>query len=152
MLQNCTSIYALSKKEQEKMTIMIGKTYGINTTALRFFNVYGSRQSLNNPYTGVCAIFSSSIMCGNKPIIYEDGLQTRDFVHISDISQALQLSMERPEARNEVFNVGADNKVSILDVAQTLSKLINPSISVEITKKFSKPQITRKLLPRCHPK
>lgn len=134
--QNCTSIYALTKKEQEKMCLLIGKTYGINTTALRFFNVYGSRQALSNPYTGVCAIFSTSLLCGNPPIIYEDGNQTRDFIHVKDISQSLVLSMEKPEAKNQVFNVGTGNPITIKQVAETLAKYINPKISPVITNKY----------------
>jgi dTDP-L-rhamnose 4-epimerase len=134
--QDCTSIYALTKKEQEKMSLLIGETYGIDTTALRLFNVYGSRQALSNPYTGVCAIFSSSLLNGNSPTIFEDGNQMRDFVHVRDICDAFALSMDKPAARNEVFNVGTGNAISINKVAETLAKYINPSIKPIITKKF----------------
>lgn len=134
--QDCTSIYALTKKEQEKMCLMIGETYGIDTTALRLFNVYGSRQALSNPYTGVCAIFSSNLLCGNQPTIYEDGNQTRDFIHIKDICQALILSMEKPQANNEVFNVGTGIPISIKEIADNLSQFINPKITPIITNRF----------------
>ena len=134
--QECTSIYALTKKEQEKMCLMIGETYGINTTALRFFNVYGSRQALSNPYTGVCAIFSTNILCGNPPIIYEDGNQTRDFVHVKDICQALILSLENQHARNEVFNVGTGIPTTIKKMAELLADNINPKMKPFITNKF----------------
>ncbi|MGQ4876484.1 MAG: SDR family NAD(P)-dependent oxidoreductase [Promethearchaeia archaeon] len=134
--QTCSSIYALTKKEQEKMCMLIGEVYGINTTALRFFNVYGSRQSLLNPYTGVCAIFSSNLLNGNPPRIYEDGEQTRDFVHVKDVCNALILSMEKEEARNEVFNVGTGIPVSIKRVAETLRNYINPNIKPIITNQF----------------
>ena len=134
--QDCTSIYALTKKEQEKMSLLIGETYGINTTALRLFNVYGSRQSLSNPYTGVCAIFSSSLLCGNPPIIFEDGEQTRDFIHINDICQAFMLSMEKSLAKDEVFNVGVGKPISINAVAKILADYINPNITPIITNQF----------------
>jgi len=134
--QECTSIYALTKKEQEKMCLMIGETYGINTTALRFFNVYGSRQALSNPYTGVCAIFSSNLLCGNSPIIYEDGNQTRDFIHVKDICQALILSLNKKEAKNEAFNVGTGVPTKIKTIAEILAKNINDKIKPTITNKF----------------
>ena len=134
--QDCTSIYALTKKDQEKMCMMIGKAYDINTTALRFFNVYGSHQALSNPYTGVCAIFSSALLNGNAPIIYEDGLQTRDFVHVKDIVQALVLAMEKPEAKHEVFNVGTGQAFTIKQIAETLAEHVNPQITPVIENKF----------------
>ena len=134
--QDCVSTYALTKKEQEKMCLLIGETYGISTTALRLFNVYGSRQALSNPYTGVCAIFSSNLLCSNSPIIFEDGNQTRDFVHIKDVCQALILSMEKQNATNEIFNVGTGIPISINQVAEILSKYINPKISPKITNQY----------------
>jgi dTDP-L-rhamnose 4-epimerase len=132
----CTSIYALGKKLQEDMVIMLGKTYGINTTACRFFCVYGSRQALSNPYTGVCAIFSTNLLNGNPPTIYEDGQQTRDFVHVKDIAQGLTLTMEKAEARHEIFNIGSGKQVSINHVANTLANYINPAIRPQITQKY----------------
>ncbi len=135
-LQDCTSIYALTKKEQEKMTLLIGDTYGIDSTALRLFNVYGSRQSLSNPYTGVCAIFSSNILSGNAPNVFEDGNQTRDLVHINDICQAFILSMERNQAKNQVFNVGTGNPISIKGIAEMLSRNINPQIKPFVSNQF----------------
>lgn len=134
--QDCTSIYALTKKEQEQMSLLIGKTYGITTTALRFFNVYGSRQSLSNPYTGVCTIFSNSLLNGNQPIVFEDGKQSRDFVHVKDITQSLILAMEKSNAKSDIFNVGTGISTTIGDVALTLAKFINPKIQPKILKKF----------------
>jgi dTDP-L-rhamnose 4-epimerase len=133
---DCESVYALGKMDEEKLFMMIGKTYDINTTALRFFNVYGSRQALSNPYTGVCAIFSTSLLCGRRPIIYEDGKQTRDFVHVKDIVQALSLASEKPQAKGEIFNVGTGIATSIYESAKTLSNLINPDIEPDIQNKF----------------
>ncbi len=131
-----TSIYALGKMHQEHMSLLIGKTYGINTTALRFFNVYGTRQALSNPYTGVCAIFSTNLLCGNAPTIYEDGEQTRDLVHVKDICQALTLSLEKTQAKYEVFNVGTGIPIKIVDIANILAENINPDIKPVVTKKF----------------
>jgi len=118
-----TSIYALTKKAQEEMALLIGKTYGIPTVALRYFNVYGARQSLNNPYTGVCAIFSSRIKNNKPPLIYEDGLQTRDFIHVYDIARANQLVIESPQADMQVLNVGTGQPRSVKEIAETLIRL-----------------------------
>ena len=131
-----TSIYAMSKSHQERMSLLIGDVYGINTTALRFFNVYGSRQALSNPYTGVCAIFCSNLLCGNPPIIFEDGLQSRDFVNVKDICQALELSMENIKAKGEVFNVGTGQPITIKKIAESLIQKINPDLKPQITDKF----------------
>ena len=97
--QVCTSIYAMTKRDQEEMVLNIGRTYGIPAVALRFFNVYGPRQSLSNPYTGVAAIFISRIKAGNPPVVFEDGLQSRDFVSVHDIAQAGILAMETERQR-----------------------------------------------------
>ncbi len=130
------SIYAMSKKHQEKMSLLIGDTYGIDTTALRFFNVYGSRQALSNPYTGVCAIFCSNLLSGNPPLIFEDGLQPRDFINVKDICQSSFLAMEKPQARGEVFNVGTGIPITIKTIAEIFIEKINPSIKPKITNKY----------------
>ncbi|MCX8082118.1 MAG: NAD-dependent epimerase/dehydratase family protein [bacterium] len=134
------SIYAITKKEQEEMSLLIGKTYGIPVVALRFFNVYGPRQSLSNPYTGVAAIFLSRIKNNNPPVIYEDGLQTRDFIWVGDIVNACILSIEREKANYQVFNVGSGKPVSILGVAETLINLLNKKnkVNPDITYTFRK--------------
>jgi dTDP-L-rhamnose 4-epimerase len=125
---NSSSIYAFSKQNQEQLSLLIGDTYDINTTVLRFFLVYGTRQSLSNPYTGVCAIFSSRLLNNQPPIVFEDGLQTRDFVNVKDVCQALKLAMEKEEAKGEVFNVGTGNSISIKEVAEIIAEKINPSL------------------------
>jgi len=91
-----TSVYAVSKRDQEELCLSVGRSYRIPTVALRYFNVYGTRQALSNPYTGVCAIFSARIKNGNPPMIFEDGRQSRDFTHVSDIVAANLLAMSRP--------------------------------------------------------
>ncbi|VVB88994.1 ADP-L-glycero-D-manno-heptose-6-epimerase [uncultured archaeon] len=131
-----TSIYAISKKDQEEMCLAVGRAYGIPAVALRYFNIYGPRQALSNPYTGVCAIFSSRIKNNNPPIIFEDGLQTRDFVSVHDIVRANLLVMEKSKADYEMFNVGTGKPVSILDIASTLSKLYGKNLKPEIVEKY----------------
>ena len=123
-----SSIYALSKQAQEQMSLLIGNTYDINTTALRLFLVYGPRQALSNPYTGVCAIFSARLFSGKPPIIFEDGFQSRDFVNVKDVCQALILAMEKEAARGEVFNVGSGTPITIKEVAEIITNKINPKL------------------------
>lgn len=132
----CTSIYAITKKVQEEMVLNIGQTYKIPSVALRYFNVYGPRQSLSNPYTGVAAIFLSRLKNNNRPVIYEDGLQTRDFVSVHDIAKANLLALESNKADYQSFNVGTGKAVSVLEIAQKLSKLLGKNIQPDITKKF----------------
>jgi dTDP-L-rhamnose 4-epimerase len=115
-----TSIYAVTKRDHEEMFLCFGQAYNVPTVALRFFNVYGPRQALSNPYTGVAAIFSSRLLNGQPPVIYEDGLQSRDFIHVEDIVRASLLVMEREEADYQVFNVGTGRSLSILDLAEVL--------------------------------
>lgn len=134
----CSNVYALSKMDQEVMSLMVGKTYGIPTVALRYFNVFGPRQSLSNPYTGVTAIFMSRIKNDHRPVIYEDGLQTRDFVSVHDVVQANILAMKKSSADYEAFNVGTGTAVSIKKVAEVLAGLYGKNITPEITGKFRK--------------
>jgi len=131
-----TSIYAISKKDQEEMSLAIGRSYGIPTVALRYFNAFGPRQALSNPYTGVCAIFSARIKNNNSPMIFEDGLQSRDFISVHDIAEANLLAMKSSNADYEVFNVGTGMPTSILDIARTLAKLYNKDIHPEIASKY----------------
>ncbi|MFQ5857254.1 MAG: NAD-dependent epimerase/dehydratase family protein [Anaerolineae bacterium] len=131
-----TSIYAISKMDQELMCLAIGRAYDIPTVALRYFNVYGPRQALSNPYTGVAAIFSSRLLNGNPPLVFEDGLQSRDFVHVSDIVRTNLLALERDEANYGVFNVGTGRPRTVLDVAHTLAAGLGLDIEPEIVGQF----------------
>jgi dTDP-L-rhamnose 4-epimerase len=133
-----TSVYAIGKRDQEEMVLAVGRAYRIPAVALRYFNVYGPRQALSNPYTGVAAIFSSRILNGHAPVIYEDGLQSRDFIHVSDVVRANLLAMERPEADYEMFNVGTGRARSILEIAQSLIKRLRPNgdLQPRVEKKF----------------
>lgn len=131
-----TSIYAISKMDQELMCLSIGRAYNLPTVALRYFNVYGPRQALSNPYTGVAAIFSGRLLNGKPPVIFEDGLQSRDFVHVSDIVQANMLALDRDEAVYEVFNVGTGRALSIYDVATALINELKATVQPEVVGGF----------------
>ena len=117
------SIYALSKYDQERMCLLIGNAYNIPTVALRFFNVYGTRQALSNPYTGVLAIFASRYLNSRPPMIFEDGKQRRDFVHVYDVCTACCCALERCIA-NLSINIGSGIYYSISQVALELSKVL----------------------------
>jgi dTDP-L-rhamnose 4-epimerase len=132
----CTSIYALSKKDQEEMTLLFGRTYGIPVVALRYFNIYGTRQALSNPYTGVAAIFASRLLNRRSPMIFEDGRQMRDFVSVHDVVQANLLAMERNQADGMALNIGSGSPVSIAEVAVELSACLGEKIPADITGKY----------------
>ena len=136
--QLCNSIYAVTKKDQEDMSINVGVTYGIPTVAFRYFNVYGPRQSLSNPYTGVAAIFMSRIKNGHAPVIFEDGLQSRNFVSVHDIVQINMLAMESAGADYQSLNVGSQVVMTIKGVAEVLAKLFGKDLKPEITNRFRK--------------
>jgi dTDP-L-rhamnose 4-epimerase len=131
-----TSIYAITKRDHEEMALAFGQAYDVPSVALRFFNIYGSRQALTNPYTGVAAIFSGRMLMGQPPVIYEDGRQTRDFVHVSDIVQALCLAMDRTGADHQVVNVGTGQPTSILQVGELLARELGWTGGFEIRQKF----------------
>jgi len=137
-VQHCNSIYAITKKDQEDMVLNIGRTYGIPSVALRFFNVYGPRQSLNNPYTGVGAIFMSRIKSNNSPVVYEDGLQTRDFISVHDIVKANLLALNSNAANYEVFNVGTGIPLTIKSIPETLAKVYGSDVKPTVTNKYRK--------------
>jgi dTDP-L-rhamnose 4-epimerase len=131
------SVYALSKYDQEQLCLMLGRAYQIPTVALRFFNVYGTRQALSNPYTGVLAIFASRLMNDKSPLIFEDGLQKRDFVSVYDVAKACRLAIETPEANDNIFNVGSGNAYTIKEIATQLSWIMGKeTIYPEITRKY----------------
>ena len=131
-----TSVYALTKADQERLSLMIGEAYGIPTVALRFFNIYGPRQALSNPYTGVMAIFSSRLLNGKPPLIYEDGRQRRDFVSVRDVVRALLLAGEREEAVGTALNIGSGNAVEVIEVADTLSRVLGLGIEPSVTGRY----------------
>jgi len=116
-----TSIYAINKRDHEEMALVTGAAYGIPTVALRFFNVYGPGQALSNPYTGVAAIFASRLLNRKPPIIFEDGRQTRDFTHVSDIVRGILLALESDDAVGHAVNLGTGRPTSVLDIAHVIS-------------------------------
>jgi dTDP-L-rhamnose 4-epimerase len=118
------SIYALSKYDQEMMCLLFGRAYDVPVAALRFFNVYGERQALSNPYTGVLAIFAARYLNGRPPVIFEDGRQKRDFVHVRDLAAGCVLALESPAARDEVFNLGGGEAYSVLEIAERLGRVL----------------------------
>lgn len=129
-----SSIYALSKYDQERMTLIIGNAYHIPVVALRFFNVYGPRQALSNPYTGVLAIFASRFLNGRAPLVFEDGHQRRDFVNVADVVRACRLTLENPMSGTDIFNVGSGISSSVSEVAVKLASVLGRNhIQPEIT-------------------
>jgi dTDP-L-rhamnose 4-epimerase len=131
------SVYALSKYDQERMCLLIGRAYNIPTTALRFFNVYGTRQALSNPYTGVLAIFASRLLNGNRPLVFEDGLQRRDFVSVYDVAEACCLVLERPASAGLALNVGSGAAYTIRDIATRIARVTgHEELGAEITGRY----------------
>jgi dTDP-L-rhamnose 4-epimerase len=131
-----SSIYALSKYDQERMSLIVGRAYGIPTTALRFFNVYGPRQALSNPYTGVLAIFASRLLNGRPPLIFEDGLQQRDFVSVYDVARACRLALERPQPGGLVLNIGSGAPQTVRRIAELVAAGLRCDLQPEITGKY----------------
>lgn len=127
-----TSIYAITKRDHEEMFLTVGSAYGIPAVALRFFCIYGTRQSLSNPYTGVVAIFSSRLLNGRRPPVFEDGLQSRDFVHVSDIVRANLLALASERADGGVYNVGTSRATTILEIGQLLCRALGSELSPDI--------------------
>jgi dTDP-L-rhamnose 4-epimerase len=131
------SVYALSKYDQERMCLMLGRAYGFPVAALRFFNAYGPRQALSNPYTGVLAIFAARLLNDNPPKIFEDGLQQRDFVSVYDVARACRLALESDAAAGETFNVASGRACTVRDIALRLAKVLGkPHLEPEITGKY----------------
>jgi dTDP-L-rhamnose 4-epimerase len=131
-----TSVYALSKYDQERLCMLIGQAYAIPTVALRFFNVFGPRQALSNPYTGVLAIFAARYLDDRPPMIFEDGLQQRDFVNVRDVARACRLALTVPDAAGQVLNVGSGRAMTIREVARRMGAIlgkqhIEPAITGE---------------------
>ncbi len=116
------SVYALNKYAQERMGLIFGSAYGRQATALRFFNVYGPNQALSNPYTGVLAIFGSRLLNGRPPLVFEDGRQRRDFIHVRDVARACRMALESPKTAGCVFNIGSGQSRTIADVGIALAE------------------------------
>ncbi|HEX6533332.1 MAG TPA: NAD-dependent epimerase/dehydratase family protein [Gemmatimonadaceae bacterium] len=131
------SVYALSKFDQERLCLMIGRAYDIPTVALRFFNVFGPRQALSNPYTGVLAIFAARLLNEHRPAVFEDGLQRRDFVSVRDVARACVRALEVKEAAGQVFNIGSGRNYTIVDVAERIARVLGKDyIAPDVTGKY----------------
>jgi dTDP-L-rhamnose 4-epimerase len=129
------SVYALTKYVQERLTLTLAPAYGMEGVALRLWNAYGPGQALSNPYTGVLAIFASRLHNGQPPMIFEDGQQRRDFVHVEDVAQAFALALDHERAPGNVYNVGCGQDRSVNEVAQLLAQAMGQSIEPEIAGK-----------------
>jgi dTDP-L-rhamnose 4-epimerase len=119
------SIYALGKYVQERQTLIMTQAYGMEGTCLRLFNAYGPGQALSNPYTGVLAIFSSRLLNGQRPLVFEDGEQRRDFVHVDDVARAFCDALVHPDANGQVFNIGSGVDRSVRDVARSIAQALH---------------------------
>jgi dTDP-L-rhamnose 4-epimerase len=131
-----SSVYALSKFDQERLCLLVGRAYGIPAVALRFFNIYGPRQALSNPYTGVLAIFASRLLNGKRPAVFEDGLQQRDFVHVSDVVRACRLALHAEAAAGRAINVGSGRASTVREIAERLDAALGTGIEPEVLGKY----------------
>lgn len=130
------SIYAVNKRDHEEMFLSVGRALRIPTVALRLFNAYGSRQALSNPYTGVAAIFISRLMNDQPPLVFEDGRQMRDFVHVQDVAEAFATVLDDDREIWDVFNVGSGAPVSINEIAGVLARLLGKNIAPEVLNRY----------------
>jgi dTDP-L-rhamnose 4-epimerase len=130
------SVYALGKYDQERLCLLLGRAYGIPTIALRFFNVYGPRQALSNPYTGVLAIFASRLMNERPPLIFEDGLQQRDFVNVADVVRGIVLAIDRTDVSDDVVNIGSGEPRTVRDITRSLADALNSDVAPDVTAQY----------------
>jgi dTDP-L-rhamnose 4-epimerase len=131
------SVYAINKYDQERLCLSVGRAYDIEAVGLRFFNIYGPRQALSNPYTGVLAIFASRYLNRQAPLIHEDGHQRRDFVSVRDVARACRLALERPGVGGEVFNIGSGQNFSVREVAAEMAQALDcTDIEPEVTGRY----------------
>ena len=130
------SVYGISKRDTEELALVLGEAYGFEAVALRYLNIYGPRQALGNPYTGVAAIFSARLLAGRSPRVFEDGGQIRDLVHVSDVVAATLAAMDRPEAPGHAFNVATGRRVTVLELAAKLCERLAPELVPEVTGEY----------------
>lgn len=130
------SVYAITKRDQEEMCLCIGQAYGIETVALRYFNVYGAGQPLSNPYTGVIPVFATHVLSGRAAEVYEDGAPVRDFVHVTDVANANVLALEAESGAGAALNIGSAEPLTILQAAETVTHVLGGSLSPVISGKY----------------
>ena len=145
-----TSIYAVNKRDQEEMVLVTGRTLGIPTVAMRFFNVYGDRQALSNPYTGVAAIFSSALLNRRAPLIFEDGRQSRDFIHVSDLVEGCVKAIEAEDVADDVFNLGTGTATDLNTLLALLKREIPTAADVRAAGPGPVPRRRHPVLLRRH--
>ena len=131
-----SSVYAITKMDQELLCLSVGAAYGVDVVALRYFNAYGPRQALSNPYTGVAAIFSGRLLNNRSPLAFEDGQQLRDFIHVRDVARATVDAIASKDAVGHAINVGVGAPLTIVDVARLLAKELGLDLEPEITGKY----------------
>jgi dTDP-L-rhamnose 4-epimerase len=131
-----TSVYAITKRDHEELSLVTGAAYGIPTVALRFFNVYGPGQALSNPYTGVAAIFGSRLLNGRPPVIFEDGRQSRDFIHVNDIVDGILLALDAEDAIGQAINLGTGRPTTVDDLATALAAGLGIDVEPERTGRY----------------
>jgi len=131
-----TSVYAVGKRDHEELTLAVGAAYGIPAVALRFFNVYGARQALSNPYTGVAAIFASRLLNARPPVVFEDGRQSRDFVHVTDIAAGIEAAREPGKGDYRAINLGTGVSTSVLRVAEVLARELGVEVEPELRQEY----------------
>jgi dTDP-L-rhamnose 4-epimerase len=131
-----SSVYALTKYDQERLCLLFGDAYQVPTVALRFFNVYGPYQALSNPYTGVLAIFASRLLNDRAPLIFEDGEQRRDFVSVHDVARACSLALSKGGVGGEVLNVGSGQSITVNEIASRLGRILGKDIEPQVTGKY----------------
>ena len=118
------------------MCLAFGRAYGIPTLAFRMFNVFGARQALSNPYTGVAAIFCGRLLQNQQPLVFEDGNQRRDFVHVEDVARAYAMALENDDARGLAMNLGSGQSISVNEIAATIAAAMDRPCRPEITGKY----------------
>lgn len=127
-----TSVYGITKRDQEELTLVLGGAYGVEAVALRYLGIYGPRQALGNPYTGVAAIFASRVLAGRRPLVFEDGGQTRDLVHVGDVVAATLRAMEAPDAPGHPINVATGRRVAIGELAARIARALGSDDGAEV--------------------
>jgi dTDP-L-rhamnose 4-epimerase len=130
------SVYGITKRDQEELLLVLGRAYGLETVALRYLNIYGPRQALGNPYTGVAAIFAARLLAGRPPRIFEDGGQLRDLVHISDVVRATLAAMEAPDAPDHALNIATGRRVSVIEIARLVAEAVGSELEVEVSGEY----------------
>jgi len=131
-----TSVYGITKRDQEELALLLGGAYGLEAVALRYLNVYGPRQALGNPYTGVAAVFAARSLAGRRPRVFEDGGQMRDLVSVLDVVEATALAADAPGAAGHAINVATGHRLRVSDLARWISRALDSDADPEVTGEF----------------